>query len=306
MTSSSVLRTPGDLRSDSVIRRLRWYIKRVPLISRPYGYFLQGLALRRQEHALKTLEPIQKVEFFGVAITLELENMHDFLMFEKFRLGEVYEAGTCRILLNQLRPGGTFIDIGANNGYFSVLASSIVGATGRVVAIEPQPDAVRRLHNNITLNSCNQNVEIHQVAVGVGGPTTHMSVDNFEDGRSSLVYGGGKKIVVPLVPLDDILGNLSPNLLKIDVEGYELEVLESAARTLAGTPAPKLIVEWTGMHNSSRLWRFLSSRYNLFRISDQPDDVGLRSVRRLDELNDQCNLLCVTKDQSSQQVTKSS
>lgn len=136
-------------------------------------------------------------------------------------------------VLSQLRhhlgEGDTFIDVGANIGYFSLLASRLVGDRGAVVAIEPSRRALSELASNVQRNNLS-NIIILSVAAG-----RSFSIQNLLQatpnniGASSLC----KHIqpfsteIVPVIPLDDIILPLgiTPRVVKIDVEGFESNVL---------------------------------------------------------------------------------
>jgi len=77
----------------------------------------------------------------------------------------LYELDTARIIRKLLRPGDTFVDGGANIGYFSLIAAKAVGPAGRVHAFEPQPDNRRRLEEHVAMNSLSKVVTIHPVAL---------------------------------------------------------------------------------------------------------------------------------------------
>jgi FkbM family methyltransferase len=151
-----------------------------------------------------------------------------------------------RLLHLAIPAGGTVVDVGANVGYNTVYASRCVGPGGRVVALEPAADNARVLRENIAVNALD-NVEIHEVAVG----RTHEIRDLFLRGETSGVNSLFAQSVyatvtgvekVPVVPLDDVV-NGSADVVKIDVEGAELDVLGGMTRLLRN-PGIQLIVEW--------------------------------------------------------------
>ena len=76
-----------------------------------------------------------------------------------------YEPGTLNLMSEVLRPGDTFVDVGANLGLMTVHGSSLVGSKGKVFAFEPSPTVYKRLTQNLELNSC-KNVQAYQVALG--------------------------------------------------------------------------------------------------------------------------------------------
>lgn len=149
-----------------------------------------------------------------------------------FLRSQPHEYGTEKILRASLSAGGTFVDVGANVGYYSVLASSLVGPAGTVLAVEPQPAALSLLR----LNANAQHLHICVVPVAA---SDHVGVADFwvrPDGDlSSLRTGGiGTKISVRVDTLDRICAGLSAvSLLKIDVEGFELDVLRGATQVIS-------------------------------------------------------------------------
>jgi FkbM family methyltransferase len=130
-----------------------------------------------------------------------------------------------------LRRDDTVVDVGANVGTLALAAAALVGAGGRVFAIEAHPRTYRYLLENIALNGC-ENVSAVHAAVG-----DKRALISFSDGRlddQNHVDKGGP-LAVPVERLDDLVPARPVHLLKIDVEGYELFVLRGAATLLAGT-----------------------------------------------------------------------
>lgn len=151
-------------------------------------------------------------------------------------------------LASRLVPGDHFLDVGANIGYFSLLASKLVGNDGSVVAVEASPMIRPFLHQNLT-HAAHDNVTVLPIAVGATTGTVEFA--SFEQcstvGHVFADETPGDALVDE-VDLDTIDGLIStgrcpaPSLIKIDVEGYELEVLEGCAHVL-DTGRPQLIVE---------------------------------------------------------------
>ena len=147
---------------------------------------------------------------------------------------EPYELGVVRKLV---RPGDVFFDIGANVGFYSLMASQLVGGEGVVHAFEPASFAYEVLSKNIRLNRAS-NVVANRVAVGETGGEVELFV-NRESGLSSLGQTGRGQVVgaekVPSVSLDEYMDQHEisrVNFLKIDVEGYEGHVLRGARRLI--------------------------------------------------------------------------
>jgi FkbM family methyltransferase len=156
-----------------------------------------------------------------------------------------------------LKPGDTYVDIGANVGLFTLIAASRVGASGRVVSFEPAAATFKGLLANVELNGFKQ-VSCNKLAVGAAQSEMDMTVslDGF-DAWNSLTSSlsqpvEAKKIItekVSCVTWDsfaqehDLVGKVT--MMKIDVEGWEAHVLEGARQTLSRPDAPLLQVEFT-------------------------------------------------------------
>jgi FkbM family methyltransferase len=155
------------------------------------------------------------------------------------------ESEVQAVLIEHLRPGGTFVDVGASVGFFSLLAGRLVGPDGLVLAFEPQPDAASSLWRNARLNNLSM-VEVVEAAVGslsgegllrgIGKATAHM-VDDAKRGALS----------VKITTLDERVGERpkTPVVVKIDVEGLERDVLAGMGRLLDSF-SPVLVVETHG------------------------------------------------------------
>ena len=157
-------------------------------------------------------------------------------------------------LLPELVAGDTFIDIGANCGLFSLTASRIVGAGGRVVAIEPNPAMIERLRFNIGANGFD-NATIVETAVGesIGEATFYLIERQLGESRL-LRNGGGRTITVSVKPLTDICAELAITRLgaiKIDVEGYEDRALLPFFRSAPKSLWPRAILMEI---SNSRFW----------------------------------------------------
>lgn len=134
-----------------------------------------------------------------------------------------------------LRPGDVFIDAGANIGFYSVLASRRVGPSGRVLAIEMMPGTAERLRGHLTVNGC-ENTEVVEAALS---DAADQFVDAFlprgQSGQASLTRNRDHSdtIRVRTTTLDSVAGQIeSVRLLKMDLEGAELQALQGARRLL--------------------------------------------------------------------------
>jgi FkbM family methyltransferase len=145
-----------------------------------------------------------------------------------------------------VRPGATVIDVGANIGYNAIYAARLAGPRGCVIALEPTPDTLTVLRHNVIASGLS-NVAIEAVAAGGLGGTQEFFVRGEVSAVNSLYpdsrYAHVTSVLrVPVVLLDDLVDG-QVDVVKIDVEGAELDVLEGMSRILHW-PGVTLIVEW--------------------------------------------------------------
>ena len=157
-----------------------------------------------------------------------------------YGLDEFYDMG---FLLHLLREKDIFVDVGANIGSYTILASAEIGA--KSISVEPAPSTFGFLTDNISLNNIGDLVEMHNIALADNNglikftetqdTVNHVATDNDKD-----------VIEVQVDTLDNIIKATNPCLIKIDVEGYESEVLKGASETLKNPFLKALIVELNG------------------------------------------------------------
>ncbi|WP_029002490.1 FkbM family methyltransferase [Azorhizobium doebereinerae] len=148
-------------------------------------------------------------------------------------------------VLHALRPGDAFLDVGANVGAYSLLAAA---AGARVIAVEPAPAACRWLALNVRVNDLGARVEIVPAALGRAAGSVRFTAG--QDTLNHVAEAGetADAVTVPVERLDDVAarGGDVPRIIKIDVEGYETEVLAGADRTLASPDLLAVILELNG------------------------------------------------------------
>lgn len=144
----------------------------------------------------------------------------------------LHEFAEMSFLLHLLRPDDLFLDVGANIGSYTILASRVCKA--RAIAFEPDPDAARVLRRNITINHLNALALIEESAVG--GVRGQIPFTVGLDTMNRVARPDDKSTrVVPMRCLDDIPDAAAPTMIKLDVEGYEEQVLSGASSVL-GSP----------------------------------------------------------------------
>ncbi len=137
------------------------------------------------------------------------------------------------------RPGDVVLDIGAHIGLFTVLLSRLVGPAGRVLSFEPTPYTCAVLRETIRLNSCQSNLEVYQRAVSRRtGRATFFDTGDVLSNANSLVrtHRSRGEIAVDSITIDELVPRTEAvRLMKIDVEGAELDVLRGARQTFANS-----------------------------------------------------------------------
>lgn len=156
------------------------------------------------------------------------------------RLHEYNDMG---FLLHFLRKEDVFADIGANIGSYTVLAAAHCGA--HTFSFEPSPATFRHLTNNIALNRIEAITTLHNIAVGA-----EKGELKFTRGLDTINHiateDDADTISVTVDKLDTILNGKVPKLIKIDVEGFETEVINGATRTLGNKELKAIIIELNG------------------------------------------------------------
>ena len=162
-----------------------------------------------------------------------------------------YEEESWAAIKQHLPVGGTFVDVGAHIGIYSLRAAHVVGAGGRVISVEPNPETVRKLRGNIQASGASV-VAVQPVACSDSEAEVELFAASRENtGETSLSRenagqsGGATVYKVRARPLDAILaeaGVSRVDAMKIDVEGAELLVLKGARQTLTRY-SPVLVME---------------------------------------------------------------
>lgn len=173
---------------------------------------------------------------------------HDPMYSPIFFYGE-YEPAESAIVRALLSPGDFALDIGAHRGWFTILMGRAVAPGGRVLAVEPLATSRCHLERNIALTP-DLIVEVLPVALGSteGEATIHL-FDGLPDGHASAATFGrhdARSHVVSRRTLNGVLSELGgrvPEMVKLDVEGAELEVLRGASEALASERPPIWMIE---------------------------------------------------------------
>ncbi len=222
--------------------KLRWYLQEYTW--RGVFYFAQEMAIRRLinlaalyrtlrwRRLVRRLTPDElRVNVQGLQLYL---NPSDLGLSAELAVEGVHEPMLTTVLRSVLRRGWTVVDVGANLGYFALLAAKQVGPEGKVIALEPFPDSYRLLTRNIEVNKL---ANVLALPLAAGERKEERAFYCYERANWNGFRIGDRppigQIRVTVRPLDDLLEREPRvDLIRMDVEGAELEVLRGAAETL--------------------------------------------------------------------------
>ena len=197
-----------------------------------------------------------------------------------------YEPLTTTLFKKILQPGMKVIDVGANIGYFSLLSSKLVGDTGTVWAIEPEPNNFKHLVENIRLNQAHnpkglfQNIITIESAISDHNGTAELYISKEESGEHSLVKGRPHvkdSINVKLTTLDSLMSTIKViDLIKTDTEGNEIPILRGSKNLIKSSPSIVVIAEFlipgieASGHTPQQYWELLHELglKNIYIISE--------------------------------------
>jgi FkbM family methyltransferase len=189
----------------------------------------------------------------------------------------VHELVVSEVLWRLVDPGETCLDVGANLGYMTSLLSARVGSPGRVHAFEPHPTVFARLKRNLANFTKREAVTIYDNAVGaVDGIADLFESSDFaeNEGTSSLVMANGEALPqlpkhrVSLRRLDSLFAEDDAiGLMKIDVEGGELDVLTGATRLLTGHRVRDIVWEDHAVYPSESAQILFENGYRIFQFA---------------------------------------
>ena len=187
-------------------------------------------------------------------------NTEDFIQRSIFLTGH-WDEEVAQVIRNTLRKGDTFIDVGANVGYFSLLASQICK---KVICFEPNPACIKQLTINIKLNKIS-NIDVRKIGLADNRRITNFNIEDCRNvGGGSLRNGEGKSFTIQLDTLDNELPKITPRLIKIDIEGAELLALKGGKKMLEKSDAPDVICEISEFS----LERLGTSKKELFHLME--------------------------------------
>jgi FkbM family methyltransferase len=163
-----------------------------------------------------------------------------------------WEYWITQFMVATVRPGMTFVDVGANFGYYAVLLSDLVGPDGKGIAVEPNPHICSKLNKTLAINGFGERTKVEQLALGAEPAGQGMLYFPDDPMNAHIVplgqiEAGDDAVPVPMTSIDDMCSD-RVDFIKIDAEGAEAEILKGMTKTLTQRP-PHLIMECNASRN---------------------------------------------------------
>jgi FkbM family methyltransferase len=248
---------------------------------------LGSLSWRVANKFIRLIDPPQCIATTYAGGRMQVD-ITDFIGARIYHFG-VWEPHLSALISARLRPGDVFCDVGANIGYYTLLASPIVGKTGKVVAVEPSPDAVEALNQNIALNNA-INVRVVRAAMSdrPGLISLYRSPHdrNFGARTTVMTRSSIREAEVTALPMGAILlpeEKTRLRLIKIDVEGAEGPIMQDLLESIGDYPnAMEIVCEMSTPDEAisdapgvnTIIERFAAVGFRAFAI---PNDYSVRS-----------------------------
>lgn len=248
---------------------------------------------------------VRNINTLGVSFKIVLDTTKNCYVDESIAEHGYWEMGLSRGFLEHIKKGGVFLDIGANIGYHSLFVASLLKESGRVYSFEPISHLCSQLQASIALNNFT-NIEVCNfgLAESEGEATIHMRDENI-GGSTLLSFPKIEKFdvketeKVSLKKLDSFLGeHAKVDVIKIDVEGYELEALRGAVNILKSNH-PVIFMEFSPViyfqdyaNKPLDLVDFLRGLgYSFFSLDEEPLDIE-EWLKKGNNMHTQIDILC--------------
>lgn len=243
------------------------------------------------DRCFRALGPLREVEVVRLPWGHHIQvNPREFIGRAIWAQG-IHEISVCEAIARCAHAGDNVIDVGANVGLMTSLMSHCVGPNGRVIAFEPHPLVFRGLRANAELfrASGGAHIDLHEAAVGNREGRAQLSFDRAAFERNGGIARVGQKsntppsaneesVEVRVRTLDEVIGERRIALLKVDVEGCELEVLEGARRALHERRISAVLYEDFDFGCSGVAPFLIDLGFSIFRLEKTTWGPALRGV----------------------------
>jgi len=222
-------------------------------------------------------------------LRLDRYNLHDAFMIDELREGGVYEPEVSSYVIKNLKPQETFMDIGANNGYYTLLAANVVG-NGKIISIEPNPEAFKRLTSNIALNNLPNVISLSLALSNSEGKALLYLDDEVEDGMASLKTNRYSRpfAEVELKRFDQLFKDEPIKMIKMDVEGAEIDIIRGGLEDYTKSHEDvDIIMEWNPFYRNKEDFDYLSSLFHMnLLLLDAELGYKLKEIKEFGDLPD--------------------
>jgi FkbM family methyltransferase len=261
------------------------------LNDKPHYVFHPLRAARRARYSGPTSEDVRAVADLSWGLPLEV-HAREAIGYSILTTG-VFDPCVSETMHRLIDPGEMVVDVGANVGYLTSLAAARLGPAGTVLAFEPHPFVFDMLNGNVERwrGKGVATVETHRAALSERTGTAELDAgDTFHAnmGLAALSDGaapaGHETFTVDVLRLDDVIGDRTVGLLKIDVEGHEPEVLRGATELLAGGRVRDVIFEDHNPYPDASTEIVEGAGYRLFALSNDLFGVNIGTAAERGEM----------------------
>jgi len=171
-------------------------------------------------------------------------NLNDFGLSKHLFLNGIREPECTRLMKKWLTKDMTIMELGANIGYYALIEASIIGDKGKIYAVEPFPSNFELLQKNIALNPYQNIIEPYNIAIGNKSGTAKLYFSNEHNLCNMLASETSDFVEVKTITLDDFVADKkTPDLIRMDIEGYEYYVLDGMKKILQKCKQCKMFIE---------------------------------------------------------------
>jgi FkbM family methyltransferase len=235
-----------------------------PLFAR--SVYALDVLQRTYMRAFAYLSPIKDCRtVFGSIVRC---NARDFLQ-RRVRFFQIFEHNLTYYSLEQLREGDLYVDIGANIGYFSLLASRCVGSKGRVISVEADPVTFVALKKNLEINGCQNVVARNIAATATACKIAITRSDPYNSGCNAITVGTDASGIEGL-PFRDIVGEDLGRVrfIKIDIEGSEEPILDAILEALPELREDLIVASEVSPASAEHVERFVAAGFRAYAMQN--------------------------------------
>jgi len=291
--------------NEKMMYRVKLFLIKIRLIK--YARYIWKKYMKQKIKIMKKKQIIEIQKFGKYAevkigrykFVLDRSELHDFQILKNFESGGIYEPEVSLYIMKNLKLGETFMDIGANNGYYTILAAELVGPTGKVISLEPNPNAFQRLLHNIEINNLKNIIPLNIALSDKDGKATLYLNDGSEDGLASLIKGEQSKsfFEVELKRFDDLFEDEKINIIKMDVEGSEINIIRTAENYIESHKGIKIIMEWNPSYRTNNDFNYLSRLFHInLLLPEKKSGFEINEITEFKQLGALCNLVLEPKN----------